>query len=573
MLYIYDVIIIGGGPAGLAAGVALGAMGKNYLMLEKGKDLIDRNSNNSVDISSGVGGCGLFSDGKLSFPPSASYLWTHLDSDKLKIAYQQLSAILTELGLDWEEWNEEWTKVKSKSSGNKIYNSIVLNNFMRSRILNFFYDSNIGKIKTDYCVTNIEYLNDYYEISGNAREKYYARNIIIATGKFGNNNLQMKNVDKCREMINKIELGIRIEAPSKLFKPYSSPNPDYKIIEPVEKNVEFRTFCCCKDGVVIKSKFDNYTTFNGAKTQFKTEKSNIGLLIRVSSDSNSYYNEMRKKLSSKSEFFDISLKEFIDGNQIYIGENSDKLLKEKLKDIIDLDNEKIVDIRVYGPEIEYIGEYLYSNSNLRVQPNIWVAGDSSGKFRGLTAALISGVYCANEIENGHRMQVERGIEKLGIKVSSSQSMDLVFTAQSKNYFYCKDVICEFVLKQGKLPINPFMVFGYFLNDRVDRNLVRRGNNQLIQSCKELWVFGSIADGVLFEIALAKIKGIPIRFFKLGTRINEIKEVDITEMSFEPEVHSRQIRKNDLVDFIKNKNIDDGQLTLFDTLTKDEEDEF
>jgi len=572
MLYIYDTIIIGGGPAGLAAGVSLSTMGKSYLILEKGKDLIERNSNNAVDISSGVGGCGLFSDGKLSFSPSASNLWTQLDENKLKTAYQQLSSILIELGLSLEEWDDDWTRIKSNISGDKNYNSIVLNNFMRSRILNFFYDENAGRIKTNYCVSTIEKVKDYYEILGNTKEKYHTRNIIIATGKFGNGLLKSQGISDCNRTINKIELGIRVETTSKQFKPYTSPNPDYKIIDRVDSGVEFRTFCCCKDGMVIKSKFDNYSTFNGAKTQFETGKSNIGLLVRASSNGNSYYNEMVKKISRESDSFDVSLNEFINGTQTYIGEKIDKLLKEKVKSIVDLTNESLMTSRVYGPEIEYAGEYSDSNSNLMIQPNIWVAGDITGKFRGLTAALLSGVYCANEMEDGHRKQIERGINKLGIKVSSSQSMDLVFTAQSKNYFYCKDVICEFVLKQGKLPINPFMVFGYFLNDRVDRDLVRQGNNQLIQSCKELWVFGSIADGVLFEIALAKIKGIPIRFFKLGTRVNEIKEVDIAEMSFEPEVHSRQIRKNDLIDFIRNKNTDDGQLTFFDMLIKDEEDE-
>lgn len=43
-------------------------------------------------------------------------------------------------------------------------------------------------------------------------------------------------------------------------------------------------------------------------------------------------------------------------------------------------------------------------------------------------------------------------------------------------------------------------------------MIRRGNNQLIKICDELWVFGSIADGVLFEIASAIDPGEKIRFF-------------------------------------------------------------
>jgi hypothetical protein len=282
---------------------------------------------------------------------------------------------------------------------------------------------------------------------------------------------------------------------------------------------------------------------------------------------------MKHKLDSKIKFFEVSLAEFINGKQIYIGETCDRLLKEKMEIIIDTANENLMDSCVYGPEIEYVGGYLDANDDLSIQSNIWIAGDVTGRFRGLTAAFVSGIYCANEIENSYKQRIQKGINQLGIKVSSSKSMDLIFTAQSKKYFYCKDVICEFVLKQEKLPINPFMVFGYFLNDRVNRNLVRQGNNQLIQSCKELWVFGPIADGVLFEIALAKTNRKPIRFFELGTKIDEIKEVDIENIAFEPEVHSKQIKKIDLIDFIRNMNIDDGQLTMFDDLIGDEENGF
>ena len=112
----------------------------------------------------------------------------------------------------------------------------------------------------------------------------------------------------------------------------------------------------------------------------------------------------------------------------------------------------------------------------------------------------------------------------------------IFAAQSKKVFYCKDAICEFIFKELCIPINPFQVFGYFLNDRVDRNLVRNGNNELISRCDELWVFGPIADGVLFEISIAFQLKIPVRFFTVGSLQFEIREItDITKLVFEPEV--------------------------------------
>src|SRR5882724_8814863 len=100
-------------------------------------------------------------------------------------------------------------------------------------------------------------------------------------------------------------------------------------------------------------------------------------------------------------------------------------------------------------------------------------------------------------------------------MSPTEPLPVIFTAQSKFYFYCRDAVCEFVFQKNAVPLNPFRVFEYFLGDRVERNLVRQGNNSLIRIADELWVFGEmIADGVLFEIFLARELNKPIRFFTI-----------------------------------------------------------
>ena len=110
---------------------------------------------------------------------------------------------------------------------------------------------------------------------------------------------------------------------------------------------------------------------------------------------------------------------------------------------------------------------------------------------------------------------------------------IVFTAQSKHFFYCCDVVCEYVFKSGCIPLNPFRAFGYFLGDRVDRNDVRVGNNNLIRLADELWVFGtSIADGVLFEIEYARDLGRNVRLFTVGNRLTDIHEVTVDHLQFE-----------------------------------------
>lgn len=111
----------------------------------------------------------------------------------------------------------------------------------------------------------------------------------------------------------------------------------------------------------------------------------------------------------------------------------------------------------------------------------------------------------------------------------------VYTAHSKHTFFCRDVISQFVLLKGALPLNPFRIFDYFLGDRADRDLVRRGNNNLVRIADETWVFGSIADGVFLEIQHAMSLGRRVRFFSLGTWVEDITEVEPAKVEFEEEV--------------------------------------
>jgi hypothetical protein len=122
-------------------------------------------------------------------------------------------------------------------------------------------------------------------------------------------------------------------------------------------------------------------------------------------------------------------------------------------------------------------------------------------------------------------------------MSSTSPLPVVFTAQSKVYFYCRDAVCQFVFQNRAVPVNPFRVFEYFLGDRVERDLVRQGNNNLIRIVDELWVFGqTIADGVFFEVLLAKSLAKPIRFFTIENRAEKIREIAPRNLRFERTVY-------------------------------------
>ena len=87
----FDAIVLGAGPAGLAAAAELSAEG-TCLLLERG--LPPGARRHDVDLLCGVGGAGLFSDGKHSFAPSATELWRLPDADVLARAF---TATLTQV--------------------------------------------------------------------------------------------------------------------------------------------------------------------------------------------------------------------------------------------------------------------------------------------------------------------------------------------------------------------------------------------------------------------------------------------------------------------------------------------
>lgn len=95
---------------------------------------------------------------------------------------------------------------------------------------------------------------------------------------------------------------------------------------------------------------------------------------------------------------------------------------------------------------------------------------------------------------------------------------LVFTAHAAETAYLRERICAFVLGRDAVPVNPWMSGGYFLYGLVDKDDVRRANNNLLMRCDELWVFlsgrGEVADGVRVEIDWAEREARPVRWFDL-----------------------------------------------------------
>ncbi len=111
---------------------------------------------------------------------------------------------------------------------------------------------------------------------------------------------------------------------------------------------------------------------------------------------------------------------------------------------------------------------------------------------------------------------------------------LIYTAMSKHYFYYRMFISKYVLEQHGVPLNPFMIFDYFLLDTIDRDLVREGNNNLVKRADELWVFGPISNGVLAEIRIAKRLNKPTKYFKIE-KPHKIVPISVNQVQMEDDI--------------------------------------
>jgi hypothetical protein len=81
------------------------------------------------------------------------------------------------------------------------------------------------------------------------------------------------------------------------------------------------------------------------------------------------------------------------------------------------------------------------------------------------------------------------------------------TEQARGY-------CRLAVSKGCIPLAPHLHYPQFMDDedKKERELGIRFALILLGKCDELWVFDKISQGMAQEIAKAKKRGMPIRYF-------------------------------------------------------------
>jgi len=110
---------------------------------------------------------------------------------------------------------------------------------------------------------------------------------------------------------------------------------------------------------------------------------------------------------------------------------------------------------------------------------------------------------------------------------------VVYVAMANRNFHWRMHVTKFVLDEGSVPVNPFMLFDYYLLHTVNKETVREAMNNLIAKCDEVWVFGQMSLGVKVQVGIAKRMKKPLRYYDIADLPERI--VRISEKLAEEEV--------------------------------------
>ncbi|MBL7100901.1 MAG: FAD-binding protein [Nanoarchaeota archaeon] len=457
----YDIIIIGAGPAGLFAAYELSKKNKKILIIERGSDIEKRK-----DILSGIGGSGLYSDGKLNLSPihGKTNLHEFLTKKQAKLLVNYIDEIFINFGAPKEYYSKNPKKEKELRKKAKKHGIDLLlikqkhlgSDKLKPLIKKFVKKLKQNKVKfllntevKDLLIKNnkvigvkiIKSENSDFGISEKTKpflctnKKIIKSEYVIACpGRSGASWFlnQAKKLDipiKHRG----IEIGIRIEIPAEIMKPITDIVWDPAFFIKVEKTHDIvRTFCTCPNGFVTEENYHGFMCVNGyCRLDKKSKNTNFALLSNVElthpTENTIKYGAsiglVATTIAGGKPFIQ-SLKDFKKHRRSYWRRINKSKIKPTLKNVTPGDltmalPHRIVynlncalkklnklipsltkDALLYGPELKFFSVKIKTNKNLETKiKNLFVAGDGVGLAGNIIGATATGIIAARGILN------------------------------------------------------------------------------------------------------------------------------------------------------------------------------
>ena len=456
MVKIYDVAIVGAGPAGIFASLELCNAGLDVLLLDKGKEIdarvcpIQNGSGccalcSPCHLVSGFGGAGAFSDGKLTLSTQVGgrlqelvgfdegrALIDYVDSIYLKFGAPKkvygTGRNIAELEREAASAGLTLTPVKLRHLGTELCHETLkaMQNYLSPKL----------DIRLRTTIKNIVVEDGTVEaVETNHGERLSCRHLILAPGREGaewlcNEAGRLKlSLDS-----NPVDVGCRIEVPMTTMERLTSTLYESKLeFYSRSFNDRVRTFCMCPGGEVIMESTggsDPVITVNGiGYTQPKTRNTNFAILVSTTFTEPFHepiaYGKYLARLANvlSGGVLVQRLGDLMDGRRstqarlqnspiepslkaATPGDLSFALPYRYLKSIVEMLQaiDKLVpgvaspQTLLYGIEVKFYSSRLKLTPRLETEiGNMFAAGDGAGVSRGLVQASASGIVAAREI--------------------------------------------------------------------------------------------------------------------------------------------------------------------------------
>ena len=428
MNQIFDVVIVGGGVAGIFAGIALSQSNLKVVILDKGKPVSKRKClwdckkhPDICDVSCGEGGAGLFSDGCLHYSTQIGgdsvnpTLFEHYKKIIDKI-YED-SGLSTYIGYPEREFLQELKGLNLK------YADIEQRVFGEDKVIPL-----IEYLKSLWNKNTVSKMNvEVKEISKTKsgfktltdKDTYESRFVIVGTGQWGHK-LIKQTCDSLRINVSEVptSYGFRIETLYDRLKDVTRRFYNWKVY-----GEKFRTFCINNRGRVLMHRGEEFRlSTNGSHSNSEpTENTNLAIIsymypqemlsIMRSRKSNEppilqrWKDLIEKRVTTKESLekntVKPTLKRFTLGNfwELF----GERIIKDFIADMNRFSqfspNMIHDDLLIMGPELKYF--YLTYPQTEQYEskqvPGIFFVGDANANCYAIVMSSLSGYVAGEEI--------------------------------------------------------------------------------------------------------------------------------------------------------------------------------
>jgi hypothetical protein len=456
MAKIYDVAIVGAGPAGIFASLELCNAGLDILLLDKGREIDARvcpvqNTSgccalcSPCHLVSGFGGAGAFSDGKLTLSTQVGGRLKELvGSEQAQTLIDYVDSIYLKFGAPPKVYGVGGNTAKLEREAASAGLTLT--------------PVKLRHLGTEFCHETLKAMQNYLSPKSDIRLGTTIENIIVDDGAVKAVETSRGESLSCRYLIlapgregaewlcneakrlklsldsNPVDVGCRIEVQMTTMEKLTSTLYESKLeFYSRSFNDRVRTFCMCPGGEVIMESTggsDPVITVNGiGYTQPRTKNTNFALLVSTTFTEPFHepiaYGKYLARLANvlSGGVLVQRLGDLMDGRRstqarlqnnpiepslkaATPGDLSFALPYRYLKSIVEMLQamDKLVpgvaspQTLLYGIEVKFYSSRLKLTPCLETEiGNIFAAGDGAGVSRGLVQASASGIVAAREI--------------------------------------------------------------------------------------------------------------------------------------------------------------------------------